>query len=184
MAMAPEEKDRRYRQRLLGKAAEYSPSTYLRRFVSPDFQRCIRAEFGAKPDGMELAVVKGEITRVPRYVGECVCVTCGKTAAWDSGITGIHTGHFIASRRNSIVLEEMNVAPQCSRCNYFESGAASRFHLWMEAVRPDEIDRLTRLKTESVSFTCPELVDLRIGYLQRIKAAVDTMKTGDNVPFS
>lgn len=184
MPLSPEEKARRHRQRLLDKAAEFQTSTYLARFVAPDFQRMIRAEFGALPDGFAKAVVKSETTEVPRYVGECVCVTCGKALAWDSGYGGMHTGHFVPSRRNSIVLDEHNVAPQCFACNVHGKGRPAEFQLWMSEVRPDQIDRLTALKTVSRSFRRDELVDLRIGYLRRIKAAVEQMKAGsDEVQF-
>jgi len=105
-----------------------------------------------------------------------VCVTCGKVDSWDSGIKGMHTGHFLASRRNSILLEEANVAPQCSSCNFYRSGAPSEFRMWMEAVRPASIERLENLKRQSVSWTLDDLVDKRIEYSKRLKAAELKMK--------
>lgn len=172
MALTPEEKAARARNRMLEKAKEYQTGTYIRKFVSPIFQKMIRAEAGADPRRYLTAVVDGEIRQVEREIGQCVCITCGKVQKWDSGIKGMHTGHFLASRRNSILFEEDNVAPQCSRCNFYLSGAPQAFRTWMFAVRGLEVvEHLERLKTESVSFDREELVDMRIEYAARLKAA-------------
>ena len=177
MKLSPEDKAARERQRLLEKAREYSSSTYCRKFVAPLFQRMIRAEAGADPRQYLTAVVDGRIQQVKRCIGQCVCVTCGKVDAWDSGIKGLHTGHFLASRRNSILLLEENCAPQCSSCNFYRSGAPAEFRIWMEAVRGiPTIERLQRLKTESLTFSLDELVDMRIEYSRRLKAAQTAMK--------
>lgn len=185
MPLTPEEKAQRHWDRLYEKCQEFQISTYVRKFVAPLFQKMVRAEFGADPRQFVTAIVDGEIRQVPRHVGECVCVTCGKADAWNSGIKGIHCGHFIASRRNSILLEEDNVAPQCAGCNYYASGAPQAFRKWMLYVRGEEtVERLERLKTESVSFTREDLVDMRIEYKQRLDAAELSMfwQTND-VPF-
>jgi len=175
--LTPEEKAKRARNRMLEKAKEYQPSTYSRRFVAPVFQRMIRAEFGADTRRYVTAVVEGEIRQVERALGQCVCITCGKVQRWDSGIKGMHTGHFIASRRNSILFEEDNTAPQCSRCHYFRSGAPQKFRQWMEYVRGHEaIGRMQRLKTKSRTFGLVLLVDMRINYTARLKAAEERMK--------
>lgn len=178
MPLSEEEKATRYRLRMIENAKKYQSSSYSRKFVAPLFQRMIRAEVGADSRPYLTAVVDGEIYQVKRNLGECVCVTCGKVQAWDSGIKGMHTGHFLASRRNSILFEELNVAPQCSHCNYYRSGAPQEFRKWMHAVRgPEVIERLERLKTESVSFSKDQLVDMRIKYAARLKAAEERMKT-------
>lgn len=170
-------KDERARQRMLDKAKEYSPTTYCRKFVSPLFQRMIRAEAGADPRPYHTAVVDGEIRQVKREIGQCVCITCGKVLRWDSGIKGLHCGHFLASRRNSILFEEDNTSPQCSHCNFYLSGAPQAFRKWMIAVRGLEtVERLEKLKTESVSFSREELIDMRIDYAARLKALEERMK--------
>lgn len=172
MALSPEERARRHRQRTLDKACEYRTSTYCRKFVAPVFQQMIRAEFAADSREEAPAIVDGEVQCVPRYVGECVCVTCGRADAWNSGLSGMHTGHFLSSRRNSILLEEDNVAPQCSHCNRYDSGSPQAFRQWMLFVRgADVVARLERLKTESVSFDREDLVDRKIEYTRRLKAA-------------
>jgi len=177
MALTDDEKRARKRDRMLEKAREYTTGTYCRKFVSPLFQKMIRAEFGAHSGDVEHAILDGQLDLIARRRGQCVCVTCGTVKAWDSGIKGIHTGHFLASRCNSILLEESNVAPQCSSCNYYRSGAPQAFRRWMLAVRGQEtVERLERLKTESRTFQRDELVDLRIGFAARLKAAEDSMK--------
>jgi hypothetical protein len=148
----------------------------MRKFVAPLFQRMIRAEFGADRRPYVTAVVDGVIRQVRRSVGECVCVTCGKGLSWDSGQQGMHTGHFIASRCNSILFEEANVAPQCCRCNIFGHGKPLEFRAWMIAVRGEaEVVRLERLRNEQRQFSREDLVDMRIGHAKRLKAASELM---------
>lgn len=177
MKLSTEEKAARERERLIQTARQYSAGTYCRKFVSVTFQRMIRAEAAAEPAWATMAVVNGELIGVYRRVGQCVCITCGNVNAWDSGIKGMHTGHFLASRRNSILLEEDNTAPQCSSCNFYRSGAPNEFRKWMLAVRGlDVIERLEALKRQSVAFTREKLVDMRIAFDRRLKAAESKMK--------
>lgn len=174
--LTPTEKAARARQRKIDRARQYTTGTYIRKFVAPLFQKMVRAEFGATPDCAVGAIVEGELRLVSRVLGECVCVTCGLIKSWDSGIKGMHTGHFLASRRNAILFEEDNVAPQCSSCNYFRSGAPQEFRQWMVEVRGIEtVERLERLKTETRTFTRDELVDMRIEFSARLKAAEERM---------
>lgn len=174
--LSPEQKAANARERMIEVAKQYSTGTYSRKYVAPLFQRMIRAEAGAMPEGYTTTIVHGEYDMSYRRVGDCACVTCGIVAAWDSGIKGIHTGHFLASRCNSILFEEANVAPQCSSCNFYRSGEQQLFRKWMLAIRPTHIERLERLKTQSKQFTRYELVDMRIGYAARLNAAVERMK--------
>lgn len=177
--LTPEQRAQNSRERMLQVAKQYSTGTYIRKYVAPLFQQMIRAEAGAKPQGVEICIIDGEIMEIAfRRVGECVCVTCGTIKAWDSGIKGMHTGHFLASRVNSILFEEMNVAPQCSACNYYRSGEQQLFRKWMLEVRPEHIERLEKLKTQSKSFTRDELVDMRVSYKARLDAAIRRMETG------
>lgn len=169
----PEENAERRRQRMIDKAREYQLGTYSSKFVAPVFQQMIRAEAAALPPGMAVAILDGVLSAVTREFGECVCITCGKVHPWKGGVdrfSGMHTGHFLASRRNSILFVEDNVAPQCSRCNVFRSGEQQLFRQWMIAVRGLEtIERLEKLKTETVVFTREELVDMRIRFADRLK---------------
>jgi predicted butyrate kinase (DUF1464 family) len=181
MAMTLEEKRRRARERMLDKAEEYTPGTYCRKFVAPEFQKMVRAEAGSQPPGYTPAVVAGELAQVFRNLGQVVCVTCGKVGPWSGGtgrFGGMHTGHFIASRCNSILFELANVAPQCSHCNVFQGGAVPAFRIWMEHVRgPEEINRLHILKNTVVRFSREELVDMKISFTARFRAAIERMES-------
>jgi hypothetical protein len=157
-------------------ARQYSTGTYIRKYVAPVFQQMIRAEAGAMPEGVTVVIASGDISQSFRRLGECACVTCGTLKPWDSGIRGMHTGHFLASRVNSILFEEDNVAPQCSYCNFYRSGEQQLFRKWMLEVRPEAVERLERLKTQSKQFSRDELVDMRIGYKLRLDAAISSMK--------
>jgi hypothetical protein len=179
MPLPPEDKAERARERMLEKAKEYQASTYCRKFVSPLFQKMIRAEFGACPLPFALAIVDGELKDVARAIGQVVCITCGAVSSWCGNQIGggFHTGHFLASRRNSILFEEANVAPQCAHCNAYRGGMPQEYRKWMLEVRGLEtVERLEKLKTQSVSFDRDELVDMRINYAARLKAAEERMK--------
>lgn len=149
---------------------------FLKTSLAQRFQKMIRAEYAATPAGYVRVIGKdGQMTQVHRELGLCVCVTCGTKDAWNSG--RINTGHFLASRRASILLEEDNVAPQCVHCNKHRSGAASEYRSWMLAVRGiSAIERLERLKTQSVSFDRDELVDRWFQFTMRLKQAEKRMK--------
>ena len=170
------DKQARRRQRMLAKAREYTVGTYSRKFVAPLFQKMIRAEWGSRPDDVTPAIVDGELTMVRRRRGQCVCVTCGAVKAWDGGIKELHTGHFLASRRNSILFEEDNVAPQCASCNYYRNGAPQAFRAWMLACRGEEsVQRLHQLKFTVAQFSREDLVDMRIRFADRLKIAEERM---------
>lgn len=185
MPLSAEEKEQRRFERLYAKSREFMPTTYLRKFTAPSFQRMIRAEAGAVFG--DVPVVKdGEVVEVFADFGECACVTCGEVHPWAAdkyhGVKGVDTGHFIGSRRQSVVLEPTNVAIQCQRCNKYLNGNPEAFMKWMLAVRGKEsIEKLEQLKWQKVKFTTEELVRLRMGYDDRIKAAIEIMKDhGEN----
>jgi hypothetical protein len=176
--LTAEDKAERSRQRMLEKAKEFQTGTYINRFVAPVFQQVIRAEAAAMPQGLTVVIVSGEVGQSFRRVGECACVTCGTVRVWNSGILGMHTGHFLGSRRNSILFEEDNCAPQCHACNYYPTNVPEAYLLWMRTVRPEAIERLEKLKTTSRTFTRDELVDMRISYAARLRAAETRMVNG------
>lgn len=176
MPLSPEVKAERARARMLDKAKCFSTGTYARK-VAAIFQRMIRAEAGADLRKYVMAVVNGTLQQVERKLGQCVCITCGRVMRWEG--KHIHTGHFLASRRNSILFEETNVAPQCAHCNAYQGGMPQEYRHWMRmTIGPEEIERLERLKTESRSFGLEELVDMRIAYAARLAAAEERMRNG------
>ncbi len=91
MTLTDDEKLARKRQRMLEKAREYTTGTYCRKYVAPLFQKMIRAEWSAAPKTL-IAIWCTEPLSIPRRVGECVCVTCGKRGPWSSGLGGFHCG--------------------------------------------------------------------------------------------
>jgi len=178
MGLTQKEKNARKRKRMIETSRQYTTGSFSRKFVAPIFQRAIRAEAAALPAGLTPAIVNGELKQIYRYSGQCCCITCGKIGLWNSGLGGFHTGHFLSSRCNSILFEEENVAPQCCHCNMFDNGAPQEYRLWMELTRGKEVvERLKKLKKAVISFSREELVDMRIGYANRLKAAEEKMKT-------
>ena len=174
--LTDQEKAQRKRQRLLEKARELRPQTYRNKFVAKLFQRMIRAESAAQPSGGSPAVIHGRLVQIHRAVGDVVCVTCGRVGAWNEGIKGMHTGHFQAGRSNSVIFLEDNVACQCSNCNFYKSGAQQAFRQWIIEVRGRAVlDALEREKNRTVTFSHEDLVDMRIEFQQRLKAAEDVM---------
>lgn len=175
MALTPEEKAARARDRMIERARCLSPIRYAQKNVAPIFQQMIRAEAAAKPMGMVPAIVAGELSRVFRRVGECVCVTCGKVLPWkDNGAScgRLDTGHFLAGRTASILFEETNAHPQCVHCNQHLSGNQANYEIWMLAVYGQEVvDHLRRLKNTTRKFTHEEIVDLKISFTARLKEA-------------
>lgn len=142
------------------------------------FQAMIRAEAGADESPTALAVVNGELKHVPRKRGQCVCVTCGRVCPWrgGQGMFKLDSGHFLGGR-GSILFEETCVAPQCSGCNKYGSGKPQEYRRWMEAVYGiEEIERLEFVRRQPLSRTRDQLVDMRIQFDRRLKAAELKMK--------
>lgn len=183
--LTPKKKTERRFERMLAKSKEFRPHVYLSKYVAPVFQKMVRAEAGAR-SGYEWFHRQGTMQSNFVPVGMCVCVTCGKMAAWTgdkkAGIEGIDTGHFVSSRKASIVLEETNVAPQCVSCNKFNYGMPEAYEKWMLATHgQDVIDRLRFLKTTTRQFNHDELVGLRISYMDRLKEACKRIKNGASI---
>ena len=52
------------------------------------------------------------------HKGYCTCITCGKTYHYKD----IDAGHFVSRRHLIVRFDELNVHPQCRRCNRFLNG--------------------------------------------------------------
>lgn len=99
--------------------------------------------------------------------GICQCVTCGKRYHWKQ----MHAGHFIASRRMSVLFIECNVHPQCNHCNTFLNGNVTEYERYIVSEYGVEmVDSLRRARNEQRTFTREELADMREKYKARIKA--------------
>ena len=99
--------------------------------------------------------------------GRCQCCTCGKIANYKD----MHSGHFLGGRTNSIVFREDNLHPQCPRCNHYLSGNLKAYQEYMlNKYGPEKVDELKRLQGKTLKFSREELIEMRIGYRERIKA--------------
>lgn len=174
MKLSPEEKAARERERFIERAKAVSLQTY-RGKVATIFQRMIRAEAGAQHYGWYPAVKNGKLDESYRCQGECVCITCGTVKPWN--VKGMHTGHWIGRVHQSVLFSEDNVATQCDSCNEHRHGAPHEYRIWMLHIRGIEvIERLEQLKHQPRSFSRDELVDMRIAFSARLKAAELKMK--------
>jgi len=174
MVLTPRKKASNARQRMIEVTKKYQVGSYSAKFTAIDFQKMIRAEAAALPAGLTPAIVDGELVDVYRHVGQCVCVSCGAVHTWNT--KEMHAGHFLSSRRFSILYDEDNVHPQCQKCNSFDDGNPQAYRLWMELMLGKKtVERLRRLKNTTVHFSKEDLVDMRIGYRTRIKAAEGKM---------
>lgn len=147
----------------------------LKNKTAQALQKAIRAEAAAFV-GNVAVIFQGAMQTVHSPLGHCVCVTCGAVKPWDGnnvfGDDGIDAGHFLASRCNSILFAEVGIHPQCTHCNR-TGGRPEEYERYMRfKFGQDTIDELRFNKNAVVvQFTKADLVEKRIGYLDRIKAA-------------
>jgi hypothetical protein len=88
----------------------------------------------------------------------------------------LHAGHFLAGR-GSILFEEAGVKPQCAGCNRHHGGRPQEFRQYMELVCGlDVVEKLEAQKRQPLSRSRDELVDMRIEFNSRLKAAIAKMK--------
>lgn len=98
--------------------------------------------------------------------GRCRCVTCGKLDDYKR----MDAGHFIGSRRQSILFIEQNIHPQCKYCNRHLYGNPVEYEVFMvKRYGRKLVDELRALKNHIVKHTRDELADMRDGYKLRIK---------------
>lgn len=154
-----------------------SPVKYLRGYVVKDFQRMIRAEAGADVT-IRLWSVKC-MSKIES--GMVACVTCSTVKRWDEakslGNGGMDSGHFTKGRDPSTLLIESNCHPQCVSCNRWHDSRPKIYREYMLLrYGQEEVDRLEQLKKEVRTFDIDELVGLRVGYMDRVDAAVEMMR--------
>ena len=166
--------------RHMEKAKRWTMQT-LKKKTAAELQKAVRAEAGAFI-GMVKCVMDGQLTTKHSPLGQAICITCGALKDWKgnklNGIDGMDAGHFLSSRRNSILLEEIGLHPQCTHCNR-TGGRPEAYRIYMLKVYgQDVIDELQRLKNqESVTFEREELVRKRLSYMDRSKAAIKRMES-------
>jgi len=89
----------------------------------------------------------------------------------------MHAGHWIGRVHQSTLFEPDNLAPQCDGCNEHGHGKQQEYLMWLQKVRGlNVVDRLLRLKHQPKSFLLYDLVDMRIEFSRRLKAAELKMK--------
>jgi hypothetical protein len=154
------------------RAKQWTPRTHLSK-AAADLQRLVRMERAAFSYG-EIVVVGGKLEPVLTPGGHCVCVTCGFVAPWKR----LQGGHFLQSRRPSIVLEEAGVNPQCVECNLKFGGRPEAYEKYMEHHHGRrKIEWLIERKHNMPkSWTHEELAAKRIEYRDRRKAAMEAME--------
>ena len=163
------------RERMMETLIQKGWSKYLKTVVAKMFQRMVRAEAAAQPTGYTNAIDDGMLIMVYRHVGECVCVTCGKVLPWN--VNGMDSGHLISRAYLATLLDPDNCAPQCVGCNQHYHGKPNEFRQWLVAVRGMEtVVRLEELKRKTVEWSRDDLVDMRIEYGERLRAAEAKMK--------
>ena len=117
--------------------------------------------------------------------GFCTCVTCGAVHFWNNGI---HAGHFLAGRRESLLFFEPGINPQCAACNSGNCSHVNRYagsqtkervtirytQYMMQRYGAEMIDECFRLKDRvSKTHTIEELMAMILCYDKRIKLAME-----------
>ena len=177
--LTAEERERRRFNRAMDTASAKRLST-LKNETASALQEAIRAEYGAstKPVRFWKAALC-KIIEYPVPSGFCACVTCGDCLLWKGNGTTwgtMHAGHFLPSRRLSILFDERNIHPQCSGCNKASGNPAAYFQYMRAAYGQEVIDDLHRLKhSGDVTFEREDYVRMRLSYLDRTKIAVKKM---------
>lgn len=94
---------------------------------------------------------------------EYVCCTCGKQERGP----GMHGGHFIPGRHNSVLFDEHNVHAQCYWCNMRLKGNPIKYFRFMQQKYGEaEIYRLEALDKQDKQFTVAELEAIYNRYKQ------------------
>lgn len=139
------------RQRLLNTLKKYS-LTKARNLVATEFQLMIRLE-AIEPDG------------------KLTCVTCGKRSEF-----GFDAGHYMGRTRSNTLFDEMNCHPQCKSCNNHQSGALGKYRKYLvKRYGEAAVENLEARGAQTKQWTREELVDLKIEYLRRQKAAKERL---------
>ena len=175
--LTDEERESRRFNRAMETARAKRLST-LKNLAASALQEAIRAEYGANTKPVKFWDTY-RIVEYPVPSGFCVCVTCGVALPWKGhGSTWgtLHAGHFLPTRRLSILFDERNIHPQCSGCNKASGNPAAYFQFMLAEYGQEVIDDLHRLKHQGdVKCEREDYVRMRLSYLDRTKAAVKKM---------
>ena len=107
------------------------------------------------------------------YRGIVSCYTCGTPYKW----TQIHAGHFQSRAKMSTRWDEINVKPQCVRCNIFKNGESYLFSRVLDAEYGAGTADKVYLKSEELkNFTIPELKEMLEEYTKKRDELSDKME--------
>lgn len=86
------------------------------------------------------------------------CCTCGVVKHWKE----MQAGHFVDSRNNSVLFNELLVHPQCVGCNLYKNGNKIRYTLFMKrkyGLTDEQIEELDNLKFATKKIDIDEIFE-------------------------
>jgi hypothetical protein len=102
--------------------------------------------------------------------GMCHCVTCGALYRWND--LRMNAGHFVSRKCRTTIFLFINCHPQCVNCNKHLGGNAAEYERFMVAKYGQQaVDDLKQLSRESIRWTCEELAEKKIQFLQMERKA-------------
>jgi len=98
--------------------------------------------------------------------GVCTCCTCGRKFE----IKKIQAGHFQSRKHYSLRWSELNVHPQCPKCNVFSQGEQFKYAKFLDATYGiGTAEMLEQQAREVTKFSTDELKDMIEHYQQELK---------------
>jgi len=89
--------------------------------------------------------------------GFCKCVTCGVRKHFAQ----MEGGHFITRSRKSVLLDPMNVHPQCNACNQHKGGNGAEYASYMiKRYGEDQVEFLKLKSRQIVNVTRGDLMEV------------------------
>jgi len=93
------------------------------------------------------------------------CFTCGIVKPWKE----LHAGHFIHGSTKPTYFIEINVHPQCAKCNNYLSGNLINYTTKMiDLYGRDKVEELKKISHETKFWTIKELREIRDKYKQKV----------------
>lgn len=102
--------------------------------------------------------------------GICKCITCDARYPWND--LRINAGHFVSRKCRTTIFQFVNCHPQCVKCNQHLSGNAAEYERFMvEKYGQEAVDDLKTLGRESIKWTCEELAEKKIQFMEMERKA-------------
>jgi hypothetical protein len=97
--------------------------------------------------------------------GMCKCCTCGTRYKWND--LRMNAGHFVSRKCRTTIFMFVNCHPQCVNCNKHLGGNAAEYERFMIATYGQtSVDDLKVISRESIKWTCEELAEKKIQFLE------------------